>query len=288
MLPPPSKRVVFREHRPACAVTAAARAVLLCCVFAAGACCSAADWRMVKGNHFIVFHTEDDEFARRVCVQAEVHYEQIARDLDYTKRSDFWLWDNRIRIRIFATRDEFARAVGAPDWAAGRSSPRQKEISTFKADPGFLESVLVHELAHMILRDFFGADREVPLWLNEGVAQWEERVARGESAEAARLLLERGEAMPLAQLVQVDMAELRGMRHPEIFYLQSASLVGHLIRGYGPGRFRKLCAQIRDGKDLESALRFTYQDLARSIEELERAWRESLLVGAVRAERISH
>jgi len=60
------------------------------------------------------------------------------------------------------------------------------------------------------------------------------------------------------------------------FYAESVSLVEYLIRKYGADSFAKLCSQIRDGKELNDALRFTYPDSIRSIESLESGWRQYL------------
>jgi hypothetical protein len=60
------------------------------------------------------------------------------------------------------------------------------------------------------------------------------------------------------------------------YYLQSVSLVGFLIERYGSEDFANFCRQLREGKSLDEALRFTYPTHIRDINELETKWREYL------------
>jgi len=60
------------------------------------------------------------------------------------------------------------------------------------------------------------------------------------------------------------------------YYIQAVSLVGFLIGTYGSENFAGFCRQLRDGKNLDEALKFTYPSQIRSLEELEDKWREYL------------
>jgi hypothetical protein len=236
-------------------------------------------WRILKGPHFVVYYTQDDDFAGKVLQEAEVCYTRIARDLDYVRHADFWLWDNRKHILIYATKDDFERATGAPFWAGGKASVARREIATFRTRPDFLNSVLVHELTHLILHEIMGFAHEAPLWLQEGVAQWEEHHDSRHVHGLARAFLERGQLLPFPDLVAMDSRRLRTTDRQVEFYAQSASLVGFLIESYGAERFARLCRGLRDGKTLDEALRFTYPTVWRSIDQLEQAWRRSLADG---------
>ena len=233
------------------------------------------DWKIVKGKHFLVYHREDDSFAQRTAAKAEDHYRTIAADLGFTKYGDFWTWDKRVKIYIYASQKEFVGNTGAPVWAGGKADYRRKEISTFKGSSKFLESVLPHELAHLVLRDFVGFTGRIPLWLDEGVAQWAEKGERERALRRVRRLAERGGLKPLRELMTVSVRDIKDPVVVADFYAQSVGLVGFL-KGRGAERFRKLCGQLRDGKSLDDALRFTYPSSWRNITELEKAWKKSL------------
>jgi hypothetical protein len=229
-------------------------------------------WQTLKSEHFVVLFGADAAFAAEVARRAEEYYRTITWDLGITRHDGFWLWQNRTRIYLHPTKEAFARAAGAPAWAGGKASCELREIHTFDGCPDFLDSLLPHELTHLVFRDFVGAGRNVPLWLEEGAAQWEERSGRRGADRLAREMLGQGRFARLGDLMGQDVRAARDRRAAEAFYVQALSLVAYLAEQHGRERFRKLCGQLRSGKAFEEALRFTYPDRIRSIAELESKW----------------
>jgi hypothetical protein len=234
------------------------------------------DWDVLKGKHFVVYHHQQSDFAEKVLQHAEDYYGSIASDLGFKRHDDFWTWDNRVAIRIYSSRRDFMRATGAPKWAAGKASYTSKEISTFNGSGDFLGFVLPHELTHLIFRDFVGFTGEIPLWLDEGVAQWEEMSGKRTPREHVMRPDIRKRLMSLSALTRLDAETVRKEKLERQFYAQSASVVGYMIEKHSSDRFRKFCGQLRDGKELDEALRFTYPEEMRNIEDLEQAWKEYL------------
>ena len=167
-------------------------------------------------------------------------------------------------------------------------------IVSFQEADRFLDSVLPHELTHLIFRDFVGFKGEVPLWLDEGVAQWEEEVKRDWIKRGLREHLGKRTLLSLKYMMDLDIRLIKdtdtvyfhantiddkpgfividGRNLIELFYLQSASLVGFLIEVYGSDSFTDFCRQLRDGKTLEKALRLAYPNSLNSLAELEKGW----------------
>lgn len=230
------------------------------------------EWREARTKHFRVQFVTGKSFAEEVGRQAESHYERIRRDLGFTKRGDFWLWDKRVKLLVYPNVETFTAAASVPAWVLGKANYATREIATYHSCDAFLDSVLPHEIAHLVFRDFVGFEGQVPLWLDEGVAQWEEPERRKTAVRHARLLFSQGRLMPLTKLTGVGPAQLDDHRFAQDFYTQAASLVGFLVEQHGAERFRKLCRKLRDGKTLAGALRFTYPGTIRSIARLERAW----------------
>ncbi len=135
----------------------------------------AEQWQVLNSDHFIVHFLSDEQFARDVLDKSEIYYNDIATQLGYPRYSEFWLWDKRVKIFIYADHRSYLNATGQPDWSQGMADYRQKRISSYVWSSGFLESLLPHEIAHLIFRDFVGFKGEVPVWLDEGVAQWRKR-----------------------------------------------------------------------------------------------------------------
>src|SRR3989338_3719211 len=134
----------------------------------------ATGWNELKGDHFIVYYQTDEKFARDVAHNAEKYYNRIADDLGYPRYSNFWQWDKRAKVYIYATDKLFREATGEAQWSHGVAIYSKKEIHTFIKSENFLDGLLPHEITHLIFRDFIGFEGEAPIWIDEGIAQWEE------------------------------------------------------------------------------------------------------------------
>lgn len=250
--------------------------VFLSFMLLASTICVAAEkksgWKEIKKKHFIIYYVNDREFAQRVGSKAEGYYTKIGKDLGFTRRDNFWLWDNRAKIYIYSSRESFIKASGAPVWAAGKANPKQRLIATYQGSKRFIDSVLPHEMTHLIFMEFIGFKKSIPLWLNEGVAQWEDFSRRDDVLSFVKVIFTKGRLIPLAQLVNLDVRKVDDAGIALVFYAQSVSVVDFMITKYGADRFRKFCGQLRDEKSVDEALQFTYPKEVSTIESLEKSW----------------
>ena len=238
----------------------------------------AENWKELKGDHFILYYQGEEEgFVREVLRKAESYYHDISADLGYARHSNFWQWENRVKIYIHPTREEFIRAANEPAWSEGVADYTLKEIRSYVWSQGFLEALLPHEMTHLIFRDYVGFKGEIPLWLDEGVAQWEEPAKRAVVRQRMRSIFEKREAFSLAELTQLRVGSETEQDRATRFYIQAASLVDFLTQEYGSDRFIEFCRGLRDGKSLNEALRFTYPTSMRTLDELEEKWKKYIL-----------
>ncbi len=227
------------------------------------------EWQVVKSSHFLVMHQADEAFAKRVSDKAEACYTAISADLGFTRYQNFWVWDNRVKILIYPTAAEFVAACKAPGWALGQASYARHEIASYQqSGPGFLDSLLPHELSHLILADYIGVER-VPLWLTEGFAQWVQEGRAPSGFVPAK-------GFRLTDLMRMDIRRNTDPQRVAIFYAQSASVVGFMISAYGGPAFGKFCKALRDGKPVDAALVAAYAPDIPSAEVLEQKWMKSL------------
>jgi hypothetical protein len=233
-------------------------------------------WNEIKAKHFLVYYVGEREFAERVARSAEEDYSKIAQDLGFTRHDNFWLWDRRAKIYIYRARADFTRATGAPKWAAGKADYQARLIATYEGSETFIDSVLPHELTHLIFMEFVGFTADIPLWLNEGVAQWEDALARDRALRLVRGLHADKRLTPLTRLMTVTVGDVGSTGQAVAFYAQAVSLVGFMIEKHGSAQFRVFCGELRDGKSVEDALRFTYPGTIRSMESLETEWHQHL------------
>jgi len=261
-------------------------------------------WQEMKGEHFILYYSldKDKDIAKEILDRAEVYYRKIALELGYPRYSEFWTWDKRVKIYIYPDRSSFLKATDQPSWSHGMADYKAKEIASFIGSEDFLESILPHEMAHLIFRDFVGFEGEVPLWLDEGVAQWSEERKRQEMKAMIGNLYRTDSLLSLEDLMKLDIRLIRtdkgvylrrihtskdadgvllvsGEQLIKTYYLQAVSVVGFLIEKYGSDSFATFCRQLRDGKSLEDALKFAYSSHLGSLKELEERWRDYLSKG---------
>ncbi|MCX7661555.1 MAG: hypothetical protein N2Z79_02580 [Candidatus Omnitrophica bacterium] len=259
------------------------------------------NWQEKRGEHFIVYFTSSskEDFLKEVLDKAERYYQEIALALGYPRYKEFWLWDKRVKIYIYPDRESFLKATGQPSWSHGVAEYNTKKISSFLGSKDFLESVLPHEIAHLIFRDFVGFKGQIPLWLDEGVAQWSEKKKREETRKLIKSLYEQDILLTIDDLMYFDVRTLpekegvivrptytkegkKGVvflskdNFITTYYLQSVSLVDFLISKYGTNRFTDFCRNLRDGKNIEDALRNTYSGYIHNLKDLEARWRKYL------------
>ena len=230
------------------------------------------DWKLLNGEHFLIFYLEDDTFAQEVLRHAERYYDNIASDLGYSRYEKFWQWEERAKIYVYQTREEFIQATGSAKWIGGFAKYDEKEIISYRWNEGFLDSLLPHELAHLIFRDFVGFRAAIPLWLDEGVAQLEEAARRKEAIGTVKKLIREGTFIPVARLMEMDVRGERDVETVRKFYAQAVTLVRYLVEAYGGSQFVQFCRELRDGKGLAEALSFAYPNSIGDVKELEEQW----------------
>jgi hypothetical protein len=235
----------------------------------------AADWQELKGDHFIVYYEGEEAFARQVMTNAESYYTRIADELGYPRYSDFWSWDNRAKVYIYPSAKLYREATGEADWSHGVAVYSKKEIHTFQESEGFLDGILPHEITHLIFRDFIGFRAQAPVWIDEGVAQWEEPAKRAIARKVARWLIHTDKDMALQDLTAADPHKMKDTDQVQYFYMQSVSLVDFLIRTYGAGAFTDFCRALRDGKGFDEALQSSFK--VQNQWELQEKWRKEVM-----------
>jgi len=189
------------------------------------------DWKHAETGNFI-YHYFNSFIAVPVSVEAEFYYRVIAKELD----RDTTQWERKSQIYIFESPSdwaEFQRKAFLDPWTGGIHSNNDLFVirnPEFK----FKGNALGHEVSHLVLHRFFGSG--IPLWLNEGFAEYSSRVAygafmraRGYSYRPTSPLIPSEDFIPLKVL-----GEMNGYPSDEkqvmVFYQESEKLVRFLAR----------------------------------------------------------
>ena len=217
-------------------------------------------WEHSETDHF-VFHTEAGFAIPQLAGAAEWSYAGIKKDLEITQD----LFERKCHIYVFLNEQAWHNFVGSSKlepWTGGWCTGREL---FFWSRPNFKfqGTTLPHELTHLVLYRFVGGD--IPLWLNEGLAEFEGvrlyrnyLKRRGYTLTNIRDYVDRDQYISLHELTgAVDYP--RTKEQVVAFYTESQRLINFLYYQNGGTdpliRFLKLQSQ---GARFESAWRDIY------------------------------
>lgn len=212
------------------------------------------EWKHGEGDHFI-YHFIHSYVATPISVEAEFHFRVIARELGMetapggSAKSHVYIFEKPADWKLFQTKARLE------PWTGGIHSRGSLFILR---DPTFRfgNNSLGHEIAHLVLARLF--QRALPLWLEEGFAEYVSRVNRA-SYERARNHVARPRSeslsgdrlMPLSQLTA--LTDYPSPDLIDIFYAESERLVRFLVATDREG-FRGFLEAMAEGEPFDIVL----------------------------------
>jgi len=200
-------------------------------------------WQDKKSQHFIIYYQgATAEYVDNLINSAEKYYNDIVDELGF-RRFDFWTWDERAKIYLYNSSEEYLNDTGRMAWSGAMVNIKKRTIKTFINQENFMQSILPHEMAHIIFREFIGLSIRLPLWLDEGVACSQEKVYLSERLLFAKHLVKSKMHIPIKRLSEISDYNLVV---PKVFYAEAASLVVFLLEGYDKEKFLDFSRRLRD------------------------------------------
>ena len=183
----------------------------------------------------------DDARARAILARLDVAWDRVSRTL-------FTIPASPIVVALY-TEQQFSDITQAPAWAAAAFDGRIRvPVRGALEQVAELDRVLTHELAHAFLRA--SAPRNVPMWLEEGIASIVEprdlSWARDEVTRAGRLLPAGVMMRPFRNL---PAGEAR------LAYAQAALMTRAIVDQYSEGALNALVNDLGRGVPFDEAFR---------------------------------
>jgi hypothetical protein len=227
-------------------------------------------WWVRKSPHFIIYYRSEPQpgFIEKFINEAEDYYRSILDTLGFT-RFDFWTWENRCKIYLESTHSDYVNENSRPTWSRGHVSIRKREIKTY-INKDLFGAILPHEMAHLIFREFVGYNRQLPLWLDEGIATLMEE-SREKRLALGKTLVKSKQFLSLEELTKINHETLRA---PTVFYAEACSVVNFLLKVYGKRKFLDFCRCLRDERDWEGCLLGVYR--FSDLSQMNKKWIEFL------------
>ena len=233
--------------------------------------CAQEEWKEYTRQHFIIYYKKAPyDFVQTVNKAAEEYYVEITRNLGFTRYKG-WSWDRRAKIYIYDDVNDYVESSKQAGWSSGAALPKLKIIRTFPSAHGFFDSVLPHELGHIIFREFVGFKAQIPAWFEEGVAMYQEKAKRWGAHDRVRKAIKEGTFKPLSELSMTRLRYRTNRDLINLFYAESASVVNFMISELGEQRFVHLCRKLKEGGPFSWALDSVYSRL-KNVDDLNDAW----------------
>ena len=229
------------------------------------------EWNEKKTQHFIVYYKNiPEDFVETVLNASEDYYDQITDNLGFSRHKG-WSFNNRARIYIYDDQQDYIESAHQSNWSAGAAYYNSRMIKTYPSAAGFFDSLLPHELGHIIFHEFIGVHVSIPRWFDEGVAMYQERARRWGANQKVKKAMEDGTFIPLQDLGKVRLARDSSKEKVELFYAESASAVYFLIHEYGEFRFLNFCRKLQGGNKFNHALELIYPRF-KTLDRMNKAW----------------
>ena len=188
-------------------------------------------------------------------------------------------FDRKNHVFLFEKDEEWRQFVAdakLPEWSAGVSSRSELFFLSRQGQGDFAAGTLAHETTHCVFYRF--VPRRIPMWLNEGFAEFESGNAYakfkgigGGSRGSGR----GGQAgYPLPKLLAATEYPKEPSEVHE-FYRTSERLVRFIITKLDRNRFVPLVLKLADGESLEKALLEIYPDRFKSYDEFVKRYEKS-------------
>jgi len=192
------------------------------------------NWEHGESDHFI-FHTESGFAVTQLVSVAEWSYSRIKKDLQITQDS----FERKCHIYVFLNQSvwhQFVSTGKMEPWTGGWCTGRELFFASrphFK----FQGATLPHEMTHLVLHRFVGGD--IPLWLNEGLAEFEGirlyrnyLKTRGYTLTNVRDHVDAADFIPIKDLTSA-LDYPRDEKQVLAFYTESERLITMLYFQYG-------------------------------------------------------
>ncbi|MBI3932588.1 MAG: PD40 domain-containing protein [Acidobacteria bacterium] len=132
-------------------------------------------WRVYKSPHFeVYYYPEFEQHLARIASYAESAYQKVSADLKHELNF-------AVPLILYKTHSEFEQTNLFPDFIsegilAFAEPSRDRMVLPIDEPPDLLQGLITHELTHIFEFDLIPRNliqRSVPLWVDEGLADYE-------------------------------------------------------------------------------------------------------------------
>jgi len=212
----------------------------------------------IYNNHYRFTYQESDSILVRKLVEKSRPGIQLMEDFFKYKP------ESGIDIIVTKSAEEYHRIaeVNIPEWSQAIAFTRQGKIilnlssaETVRSSP----QILVHELSHIFLAVLY-RDASIPVWMNEGLAQYFAREEIG--FDEMRTLANALSSAKLMDLAALDTVLVFGPAKARLAYVEALSAIKYFISRHGSDALKTVLDELNNDKTPDEAfLQVTGADL---------------------------
>jgi len=183
--------------------------------------------------------------------------------------------DEKIYVLVYPKSD-LKKLDYLPDWSAGLYDGKIRISEDMCTGSDYFEAILYHEYTHSIVHMLGG--RNVPLWLNEGMAEYMSRKLKPPKYVLSRekLMLsaaEKNRLIPINALAGMNGYGLSRLPVPaiQLVYAQSEAFVTYLVKRYSIYDIKRIIKETGKGVSADSAVQ---KILHSDLKTLDQDWRK--------------
>jgi hypothetical protein len=223
-------------------------------------------WRsLTEGKVTIDWYEGDDAFAQELMAAAQQALERLAEDTGAEL-------ERPVAFYIYASSDDLRGALINPiGWEGGVTFARYSiiAIGISSSNISWGKRTIAHELTHLVINQVtLNPYNDLPLWLDEGLAMYNEGELSSEFADSLERAIAEDSLISVQSLSSPFSADIG---EALLSYAQSYSLVEFLITKYGQAEMLELLNTFRQGSGYDAALEGVY---GFDMDGLDSLWRE--------------
>ncbi len=224
------------------------------------------NWKFISTPHFDVYYDQPLKYVAEYCAHtAEGAFEGLCADLNYrvNKRISIFVYGSHVQYQQTNVIAEFM-----PEGIRGVTELyKNRVVVNFEGNWEHFRQLIHHELTHAVLNEmlYYGTTRyfmvskvQLPLWMNEGLAEFESLKGMDAATDMFMRDITLSESLP-------PLEELGGY----FAYRGGQAFWDYVVRRYGRGKIADILSGVRLGLDLNAVF---VNSFSMTFEEFSEMW----------------
>ena len=245
------------------------------------------DWHYIQSKYFDVYFYDSDGGSTNINSNAEFVARESLKSYDIISNAIGWKLKNRIPIIVYNSHNDFQQTniidMYMPEGVGGVTELyKNRVVIPFDGNNNQFKTVIHHELVHAFINDYIykGSIQNmqnddvilIPLWMNEGLAEFLSTPWQTESDMWMRDLVVNGEKLPKLNELNGYLA-YRGGQSVWKYIVEELDTLYAQGKTEAPSIIASIFSAISTSSDLNTALE---KALDLDLESLESGWHKYL------------